>query len=79
MIIKGNSVGYPLPDRRKGLEMRDGINMNGQKITGLNAPVADDEAVNKGYVDANKVDKSRVVNNFTTTEEGFVADARALK
>jgi hypothetical protein len=27
----------------------------------------------------NKVSKSSVVNNFTTTEEGFVADARALK
>lgn len=79
MIIKGNSVGYPLPDPRKGLEMQDGINMNGQKITGLNTPVADDEAANKGYVDENKVDKSRVVNNFTTTEEGFVADAMALK
>ena len=26
-----------------------------------------------------KVDKANVVNNFTTTEEGFVADARALK
>lgn len=26
-----------------------------------------------------KVDKTNVVNNFTTTEEGFVADARALK
>lgn len=79
MIIKGNSVGYPLPDPRKGLKMQGGINMNGQKITGLNAPATDDEAANKGYVDTNKVDKSRVVNDFTTTEEGFVADARALK
>ena len=26
-----------------------------------------------------KVDKANVVNNFTTTEEGFVADARALR
>ena len=28
---------------------------------------------------AKSVQKSNVVNNFTTTEEGFVADARALK
>ena len=27
----------------------------------------------------NKVDKANIVNNFTTTEEGYVADARALK
>ena len=30
-------------------------------------------------LNAHKVDISRVVNNFTTTKEGFVADARALK
>lgn len=62
-----------------GGNMTGEINMNGQKITGLNAPVADDEAANKGYVDANKIDKSRVVNDFTIEEEGYVADARALK
>lgn len=64
---------------RSGGNMTGAINMNGQPINGLNAPTANDEAVNKGYVDANKVDKTSVVNNFTTTEEGFVADARALK
>lgn len=50
MIIKGNNVGYPLPDPRKGLEMQGGINMNGQKLNGLNAPMAEDEAANMGYV-----------------------------
>lgn len=62
-----------------GGTMEGGINMNGQSLSGLNAPTKDDEAATKGYVDTNKVDKSVVVNNFTTTEEGFVADARALK
>lgn len=51
MIIKGNNVGYPLPDPRKGLEMQGGINMNGQKLNGIAAPEADDDAVNKNYVD----------------------------
>lgn len=46
MIIKGNTVGYPLPDPRKGLSMEGGINMNGQKLNGIGTPVADDDAVN---------------------------------
>lgn len=62
-----------------GGTMEGPINMNGQKLSGLNAPTADNDAATKGYVDTNKVDKANVVNNFTTTEEGFVADARALK
>ena len=61
-----------------GGTMEGGINMNGQKLSGLNEPKQADEAVNKGYVDTNKVAKSSVVNNFTTVDEGFVADARAL-
>lgn len=49
---------------------------SGDVMTGplsLPAPTLAEHAVNKGYVDG------KVVNNFTTTEEGFVADARALK
>ena len=38
-----------------------------------------DYYASRAYVDTNKVDKSSVVNNYTTTEEGYVADARALK
>ena len=34
-----------------GGTMEGPINMNGQKLTGLNAPTKDDEAANKGYVD----------------------------
>lgn len=74
-----------------GGTMEGSINMNGQKLYGLNAPTADDEAATKGFVSSaikkidvssqisGKVDKTSVVNNFTTTEEGFVADARTLK
>lgn len=59
--------------------MTGSINMNGQKITGLNSPSTNDEVATKGYVDTNKVDKANVVNNLTTTASGYVADARALK
>lgn len=74
-----------------GGDMEGPVNMSGQKLSGLNAPTADDEAATKGYVDdeiakidvssqiSGKVDKANVVNNFSTTEEGFVADARALQ
>lgn len=37
--------------KTSGGTMEGPINMNGQKLTGLNAPTADDEAANKGYVD----------------------------
>lgn len=58
-----------------GGDMTGGINMNGQKLKGLNTPTEDDEAATKGYV----VAKESVVNNFAATEEGFVADARTVK
>lgn len=62
-----------------GGTMGGAINMNGQPIRGLNAPTEDSQAANKGYVDTNKVDKSKVANGFNVTEEGFVADARTVK
>ena len=70
-----------------GGTMTGEMNMNGQKLTGLNDPTANSDAANKNYVDkavknvdvSAKVDKSSVVNNFTTTAAGYVADARALK
>ena len=62
-----------------GGNMMGALNMNGYRLFGISNPTDWDHAANKGYVDANKVDKTNVVNNFTTTEEGYVADARALK
>ena len=50
MTIKGNSVGYPLPDPRKGLEMQGAINMNGQKLFGITDPENFDDAVNLRYL-----------------------------
>lgn len=51
MSIYGNSVGYPLPDPRKGMDMTGNINMNGHKLSGLSTPVDAGDAANKGYVD----------------------------
>ena len=45
--IEKQNVGLPLG----GGTMEGAINMNGQPLSGLNAPTADDEAANKGYVD----------------------------
>ena len=79
MIIHGNYVGHPFADPRKGMTMAGAIDMNGQQLSGLAAPVNDGDAVNKGYVDTNKLDKAYVVNNLTTTEAGRAADARTVK
>ena len=47
-----------------GGTMSGSINMNGQKITGLNAPTSGDEAVNKDYADSiNAVPESTTANN----------------
>jgi len=60
---------------KSGGTMEGSINMNGQKLSGLNMPVEDDEAATKGYALA----KDHVVNSFSVTEAGYAADARALK
>lgn len=50
MSIKGNSVGNPFPNPQNGLSMRGAIEMNGQPISGLNMPTANDQAANMGFV-----------------------------
>lgn len=74
MSIKGNTVGHPLPDPRKGMDMNGPINMNGQKLRGLNAPTADDEAVNWGSV--KNLGKVSYVN-ATLTAAGWTASEAA--
>lgn len=51
MSIYGNSVGHPLPNPRKGMDMTGGINMNGHQLGGLAEPVKDSDATSKSYVD----------------------------
>lgn len=66
----------------------DNLTINGKKaapvdgknridLTAEDVGAAKEESVSR--LSQQKVDKANVVNNFTTTEEGFVADARALK
>ena len=52
MIIKGNTVGHPVPDLRNGLTMQGTINMNGQDLTGLKTPEAETDAATKAYAEA---------------------------
>lgn len=52
MMIKGNTVGHPLPDPRRGLSMQGGIHMNGQVLTGLRTPAADSDAATKRYAES---------------------------
>ena len=52
MIIKGNTVGHPLADPRKGLTMVGPINMNGQSLTGLKHPQSDNDAATKKYAES---------------------------
>ena len=50
MVIKGNTVGHPIPDPRNGGVMQGGINMNGHPLTGLKEPESDTDAATKSYV-----------------------------
>ena len=52
MVIRGNAVGCPLPDARKGLAMQGAIYMNGQKLTGLDLPEEANDAATKAYADS---------------------------
>lgn len=76
MIIKGNTVGHPLPDPRKGLTMQGAINMNGQALTGLKAPEADTDAVNlKTLNDATEKMKRLQFSDVSVAVSKFVADS----
>lgn len=74
MIIKGNSVGCPLPDPRKGMAMQGNINMNGNSLSGIKTPETADDAANKGYVDS-YVDSKHFFRDVTLTVSGWSADA----
>ena len=61
-----------------GGTMQGNVNMNNNKITELPNPVANNEPETLGHAKQTYVAKENVANNFTTTEPGFVADARAV-
>ena len=75
MNIRGNGVGHPLPNPRKGLSMEGGINMNGQKLNGIPAPVEDDDAVNlKALNESTEKLKRLQFNNVSVAASKFVDD-----
>ena len=82
MIIKGNTVGHPLPDPRKGMAMQGAIDMNGQALTGLKTPEADTDAATKKYVDSQSINREKLsddtlyspVLNISTAENSLTAD-----
>lgn len=58
-LVEADTVGELITQINQKLSktggmMEGGINMKGQKLSGLNAPAATDEAANKGYVDGKK-------------------------
>lgn len=78
MIIKGNSVGYPLPDLQKGMDMQGDINMNGNSLSGIKTPETADDAANKGYVESyvnSYVDSKHFFRDVTLTVAGWSAAA----
>lgn len=70
MIIKGNSVGCPLPDPQKGIAMQGDINMNGNSLSGIKIPETADDAANKGYVES-YVDSKHFFRDVTLTAAGW--------
>lgn len=61
-----------------GGTMTGPIAMGGQPLRGLNPPATDDQPETLGHAKQTYVAKANVVNNFTTKEPGFAADARTV-
>lgn len=75
MIIRGNSVGYPLPDPRNGLEMNGAIDMNSHGLTGISDPANENDAVNLKTLNAavDKINKLQFTG-VTVAASKFVDD-----
>lgn len=57
---------------KTGGSMTGALSMGNNKITDVASPVADGDAVNKGYVDRNKVQKTfTFLTNYATTESYY--------
>lgn len=81
MIIKGNTVGHPLPDPRKGLSMEGPIHMHGNRLNGIAAPENLDDAVNLSYVRQTLIIRTGSAtlpaDGWVQMEEGFAQTVTA--
>ena len=77
MSIYGNSVGHPLPDPRKGMDMTGSINMNGHQLGSLAEPVEDSDAASKGYVDT-AIKEKRTKYTVTLSADGWVDNLQTV-
>jgi hypothetical protein len=67
---------------QEGLTMQGAINMNGNALTGLQAPSADTDAATKKYVDSQSINREKLsedalyspVLNISTAENSLTAD-----
>ena len=60
---------------QKGGTMEGSINMNGQKLSGLNDPATGDEAASKNYVDSTAETKKLPFTNVSVTVSAFVSNS----
>ena len=58
-----------------GGTMEGGVNMNGQKISGLNAPTDGDEAASKNYVDTSAEKKKLSATNVSVAASAFTSNS----
>lgn len=59
---------------KAGFTMEGAVNMNGQSLTGLNAPTANDGAANKKYVDDAKAALTKSMDKLNVVPASTVAD-----
>lgn len=73
MIIRGNTVTPAMQSLPKsGGTMHGDINMDGHAVTGLDNPVSDGDAANKGYVDSALEEKGRIAVEYIDSKKKAV-------
>lgn len=80
-MIRGNTVGSPVPDLRKGMAMTGPINMNGQILMGLPDPTETHHAASKSYTDRsieNYVQGARITMTVTLAADSWADNMQTV-